>query len=574
MSDSNKEELQARIDRLERKVEELERRLEAGRPFSGEKRREEQKRRWKTEEVNLGEQWLNRIGIGLLLVGVAFLFKYSIDQGWLIPPVRSAIGLGIGVALFATGLQMKPKFTPLKQILLGGGIAVFYITGFATFQFYTFVSPAIVWSFMVVVTLLALSLSLQQDEPVLSVVGTLGALGTPFMLYTGSGSVVMLMVYTVLVLAGAMIVYLQKGWRSLLWSMSLGGALVIFVGIVNTTYDNEPAVSAEYWALQIGAIIWMLGAWVLPVAREVLSQKDLSRWPEPDALPPEGKIPERVKNIVGSTVHLMVFLVPLLMLVMTIANWELSLNRASIVSFALAAAGGLFYRPLVRQGLQKLAYTHGFMGLTMATIAVVLLLEGNFLFIVLAAEAVALRFIAWQTDDARISVSSHMLFGIVFLWLLNTLYASIGDKTTVIATESLTQLTVIVAGGILIPRWIQRFDIRQVYQITTHLVFLLWLYQTFSVMGNGQAWVTVSWGIYAIALLVMGFVWYNKNVRVIGMATIFVVVGKLFFVDLSQLEAIWRILMFMGFGVVFLLLGYYWQSKWSDEDSETELSKN
>nr|WP_281280665.1 DUF2339 domain-containing protein [Fodinibius saliphilus] len=48
----------------------------------------------------MGEEWLNRIGIGLLLIGVAFLFKYSIDQGCLNPPIRSAIGLGVGMFLF------------------------------------------------------------------------------------------------------------------------------------------------------------------------------------------------------------------------------------------------------------------------------------------------------------------------------------------------------------------------------------------------------------------------------------------------------------------------------------------
>jgi len=61
--------------------------------------------------------------------------------------------------------------------------------------------------------------------------------------------------------------------------------------------------------------------------------------------------------------------------------------------------------------------------------------------------------------------------------------------------------------------------------------------------------------------------------RLVGRATIFVVVGKLFLVDLSQLQAIWRILLFMGFGAVFLLLGYYGQSRWNT-DEETSLSNH
>ncbi|MDZ7681380.1 MAG: DUF2339 domain-containing protein [Fodinibius sp.] len=72
------------------------------------------------------------------------------------------------------------------------------------------------------------------------------------------------------------------------------------------------------------------------------------------------------------------------------------------------------------------------------------------------------------------------------------------------------------------------------------------------------------WALYAVVLLVIGFVQNANEMRITAMGTIFLVVGKLLVVDLAQMEAIWRILMFMGFGAVFLLLGYYWQSRWSD----------
>jgi uncharacterized membrane protein len=46
------------------------------------------------------------------------------------------------------------------------------------------------------------------------------------------------------------------------------------------------------------------------------------------------------------------------------------------------------------------------------------------------------------------------------------------------------------------------------------------------------------------------------------MATLFLVVGKLFLVDLAGVEAVWRILLFLGFGGLFLVLGYYLQHLW------------
>lgn len=54
-----------------------------------------------------GEQWLGRVGLGLLFLGLAYLFRYSIDQGWITPAVRVATGTGIGAVLLVLGLRLQ-----------------------------------------------------------------------------------------------------------------------------------------------------------------------------------------------------------------------------------------------------------------------------------------------------------------------------------------------------------------------------------------------------------------------------------------------------------------------------------
>ncbi len=99
----------------------------------------------------------------------------------------------------------------------------------------------------------------------------------------------------------------------------------------------------------------------------------------------------------------------------------------------------------------------------------------------------------------------------------------------------------------------------------SHLLLLYWLYQKLIPFENGQAWISLVWGLYAILLIVLGLVRFGKQVRMAGLLTMLVVVVKLFLVDLAQLQAIWRILLFMGFGSVLLLVGYLIQSKFLEK---------
>ncbi|NIQ03870.1 MAG: DUF2339 domain-containing protein [Nitrospinaceae bacterium] len=173
------------------------------------------------QEVDRGEFWLNRIGIGLLLLGLAFLFKYSIDQNWLTPWVRVSFGLVLGSSLIGFGLRLNESRRVLSQILLGGGIASFYVSGFAAFQLYHLVPHPMALSFMVGATLLSFYLALYQNEPPLAVVAVVGGLATPFILHTGSGNIPGLIVYTCLVLAGSMAIFLFP---------AVAGAVLVLVG--------------------------------------------------------------------------------------------------------------------------------------------------------------------------------------------------------------------------------------------------------------------------------------------------------------------------------------------------------
>ena len=260
------------------------------------------------------EYWLNKIGIGLLLFGVAFLFKYSIDQGWITPDVRVGFGLAIGIILLAAGLRIHSTRRHFSQVFLGGGIATFYTCGFAAFQLFALVSHPVAMGFMVGVTVISFSLSLRQNEAILSVIGALGGLGTPFLLYTGAGNVPGLVAYTCLLLSGTSAVYFYRGWRSLLWICVAGGWLV-FLTVLHRgiPFDLGEAI-ADRWALQLGVIFGWLAFGALPAIRETAWAAHPTRWPRPSF---------GDTHLLARHVHLVSVSTPLITLAMSMSIWSL-----------------------------------------------------------------------------------------------------------------------------------------------------------------------------------------------------------------------------------------------------------
>jgi uncharacterized membrane protein len=210
-------------------------------------------------DLRSGEWWLNKLGIGLLLFGVAFLFVYSVERGWIGPWARVGFGAAIGAGLLAVGLRVYERRPAFSQVLLGGGVGALYITGFAAFQLYSLLPYPVAFGCMVAVTLLAFSLSLRQDGVPLSLIGALGGLGTPFLLYTDTGSLGGLLLYTCLILAGMGAVYFRKGWVSLLAVPFVGGWMVLLVGYADTFFSLTGASPADRRVLQAGvAFAWLL----------------------------------------------------------------------------------------------------------------------------------------------------------------------------------------------------------------------------------------------------------------------------------------------------------------------------
>jgi uncharacterized membrane protein len=576
-SDHNEHPDQRRIDELEQRVKKLEQLLASGKQQSGPAKkkipddnhseRDPQVRSNLNQEKSkkyipeipriLRENWLYWLGVGMLLLGVVFLFRYSIEQGWLIPEIRSTFGLLTGGLMLYLGFKSSSG-NAIRQFLIGGGIGVFYITGFATFQLYDFISYSVVFGFMVAVTVLSFSISIQQNSAILSLIGILGGLATPFLLYRGDGSLVMLMIYTAIILTGAASIYRFKKWYSLLWSQAIGGGIVLLVACVVNILDVSSPPDFHRVLLQSASLYLALLVWILPIG---IYMKEVQ---------------ERNGKQAGNRSHLEVLsaISPLALLLFSGLIWETSaasLGYASL-GFSVILAGFSFF--LNQENFKRLATVHIVSSAVLFTLALVLLLDGRVLLVVIVLEAMALRFVVSKQKLASFSWSSHLLFVIGWMLLVNYLSNPNSGDPALIHIPALSELFVITITGLLAPIYLDNKNEQFLYRMIAHLGVLAWLAKELWMVEHSQIWISVAWGIYSIAVLIAGFRIGSNVIRTAGMATILVVVAKLFFVDLSQTSALLRIPLFMGFGTIFLMIGYYLQKQWTTDGGDSELENS
>jgi len=515
------------------------------------------------EHMRRSEYWLSRIGIGLLLFGLVFAFKYSIDQGWITPPIRHFFGIGVGILLLVFGWRLYSRRRHFAQLLLGGSIAAFYITDFSAFQLFELIPHPTAFTLMVVITALAFFISLRQDDAIFSLIGAIGGLGTPFMLYTGSGNVPALVVYTCLILAGTAAVYFYKGWRLLLWVSAVGGWIVMLIGVGAAEPLLKGARGPAQTALQVGVIFMWLCFGALPIIRRIVVLRSPARWRAAGLGVGDTALSDSARRTFDNHVHVFTVGSPLIAFQVSMEIWPEIAKHV----FGWIAVGGVLIYTIVAlflrrtEPLKSVAYTIAATGAVLLTIGLCLLLHGNTLMLALTAEAVVLHLLGRRLGDAKISFGGHVLSVVIGVWLLVHLLDRRSEVPFLLNRLALTDIIVILAVA-AVAHLKKAGRAQVIYGLAAHLALLAWLGRELSGFENGQGYVTIAWGVYGAILLMLGLRLGRARLRQVALGTLILVVAKLFLVDLSELETIWRVLLFMGFGAAFLLLSYYFPKLW------------
>ena len=153
----------------------------------------------------------------LSVFGVGFLIKEGIDRQWLVLPleVRLMLVASFGIALLALGWRLRRKQRTDALSVQGGGIAVLYLTTYASFALYDLLPGVLAFALLIVITAAAGALAVLQDARALAVLGIIGEFMAPVLTSSGSGNHVALFGYYAILNFAIVGIAWFKAWREL-----------------------------------------------------------------------------------------------------------------------------------------------------------------------------------------------------------------------------------------------------------------------------------------------------------------------------------------------------------------------
>lgn len=210
-------------------------------------------------EKFIGESLINKVGITVLVIGIGLLLRYAIGKDMISETGRTLIGLLAGGVLVFFAHRSRTGFRAFSSVLVAGGLAVFYSTIAIAFHQYHLIGQAPAFIVMVMITALAVLLTLAYDRKELAVIALLGGFAAPFLVSTGEGNFKVLFTYLLILDIGMLVLANYKKWL-VINVLSFGLTLLIFGAWAAGPYaDLEPRPALIAFAFASGFFLVFFG---------------------------------------------------------------------------------------------------------------------------------------------------------------------------------------------------------------------------------------------------------------------------------------------------------------------------
>jgi len=526
-------------------------------------------------ESRIGSRWLNRIGIAAVLIGISYFLKFAFDNNWIGPAGRVTIGILAGIAMVVWSERFRSKgYKAFSYSLKAVGIGALYLSLWAGFQVYNLVPSSVAFVMMLAVTAATAAMAWTQDAQILAAFALTGGLSTPLLLSTGQNREAALFSYVAILDLATLILVRFKPWRRLL-VMSYAGTLLLYIGWYSEYYTR----SQLGLTLGFATLFFAIFAVVPLVARQ-----------------PEGEsaIFASIPAILAF-VNAGVFFLQAYEMINDVDKTYMAWFALGLAAVYIVLSRQVHARALNPGASEILYFLHVAVALGFITIAIPIRLDAHWITIGWFVEAGVLLWVAnrLKSDFLNAFALGALILGVARLLFFDNFYttqllfnlrmatyavavAVLGavtfyaakredDSARTVAAIAVVALNALALIGL--GREVADYYARQMaayrpvgpvadsatyyYYADLHKIDLA---RDFTYSALGMA--------YGAMLMVVGFLRRSAFVRWQALLLIAVTIVKVFIYDFSQLDRGYRIVSFIGLGVLLLAISFVYQRDW------------
>jgi len=460
-------------------------------------------------ESMLGGNWMVKIGVTALVLGVGFFLKLAFDNEWIDETGRIALGVVGGLILLGLGEFWRKKYAVYAQILTGGGIAILYFTVYAAHAFYGLIGVSVGFGAMALVTIAAGVLALRSNTSTVAVLGVLGGFFTPFM-FVKSIDELTLMIYVFVLDLGVLALSTVRNWRPLTL-LSLVGSILLFAYWYGQFYEVGKFEMAESFI----TTIFLIFAFATVLWHFIWNKRA------------EGA------DLVLITLNAAVYFGVSYVLIQKVhADW------LGLFTFSLAAFYGvLAYIAFVRSRSDgRIALFLGGISLLFLTIGIPIQLDKNWITIAWSAEAITLVGLGFLIASRSLRVAGLVAFALAGVRLLTVDMGLIRGQDFTPFWNDRFFTAAIVIGTVLLASFFYRLWHSKLSK-DEHWLFagLLLVGGFFTAIEMGvqleHHWITIAWAVEGLILVLLGFGLRAYVVRGAGIIMFLLVAIRLLLFD-------------------------------------------
>jgi uncharacterized membrane protein len=515
-------------------------------------------RNWDWEWL-LGGNWLARIGVLALILGMGFFLRLAFDNNWIGETGRVAVGVLVGLGFLGAGEFSKRRYPSWAQTLIGGGIAILYLSLYAAFALYQLLGTIPTFGLFCLVTVTASILALRYESKTIAVLGIFGGFTTPLVMWERLPDQWLLISYVLLLDMGVLALATFRTWR---WLTLLG---MVGSSIVYGLWYWEFGDGADLLLAQGGlTVIFLIFVGATSIFHLI--------WRRQTEATDFTLILLNASYFLGASYWIL---------------WDEYRDWLGSFTLLLALFYSLFAYGALRRGPQQapLALLISGIALVLIAVAVPVQIDGPWICIAWATEAGALMWIALQLRVPQLRVIALGILAILAVrlltvetWVDQETFRLILNHRVVAFGSGIISLYVVVYLAYRSRHLLLQWELRLIpYLLLFASFFTLWLMSAEAISyferdANLDQWaleldsfnaqtlsLSVIWALYGSMILTIGMLKGWTGVRLGGLTVLSLVILKVFLVDSFALEEGYRVAAYLILGVLLVMGGLFYQ---------------